>query len=143
MGDSSLQACTCSALSTSDFTSRSLVLIEDDGSLAHIQKVVDTDSPSPNDTKLVLLSFASIVLKQGPRPKVKSLSADNTTTIYNNLQLLLDCFSGVAASPSINSPPLTLLSSPQTSLFSYSQHGGPPNALSGVFTSSHPSLRSI
>jgi hypothetical protein len=90
----------------SNFTSKSLVLIEDDGSLAPIQEVVDTDSPSPNGVKLDLPSFTSIVPKQGPRPKVKSFSADNIVAIYNHLQILSDRLSGVAASPSTDSPPL-------------------------------------
>jgi hypothetical protein len=88
------------------FTSTDPVLIEDDGSLAPVQEVVDTDSPAFNDAKLDLPSFTSIVLKQGPCPKVKSFSADNIADIYNHLQLLLDCLSGDAASPSTDSPPL-------------------------------------
>ncbi len=92
--------------STSTFTSTDPVLIEDDVSLAPVQEVVDTDSPASNVAKPDLPSFTSIVLKQGPRPKVKSFSADNIAAIYSQLRLLPDHLSGVAASPSTDSPRL-------------------------------------
>jgi hypothetical protein len=69
---SALRTRTGSTLFPSTFMSVDPVLIEDDGSLAPVQDVVKTDSPAPNDAKPDHPSFMSIVLKQGPHPKVKS-----------------------------------------------------------------------
>ncbi len=82
------------------------MLIEDDGSLAPVQEVIKTDSPPLNYINPDLLSFTSIVLKQGPHLKVKSFSADNIAAICNHLKLLLDRLSGFDASPSLHSPQL-------------------------------------